>query len=160
MSESAKDRGARGASSPSRPAGGVRGASSPSRPISAPALLAPEFLSQLERLALVARRPVRGWAAGDRRSRRAGQSVEFIDYRPYNAGDDLRYVDWNVYGRTDRLFLKLFVDDEDMCLHLLVDASASMAWGTPSKLGWAAQLAILVDWRRGSSSTAALPSRG
>ncbi len=113
---------------------------------SASGLLEPDFLAQLERLALVARRPVRGWAAGDRRSRRAGQSVEFIDYRPYNAGDDLRYVDWNVYGRTDRLYLKLFVDDEDMCLHLLVDASASMAWGNPSKLRWAAQFAAALGF--------------
>lgn len=104
---------------------------------------------RLERLALVTRRPVRGWAAGERRSRRPGHSVEFCDYRPYGAGDDLRYVDWNVYGRTDRLYVKLFVDDEDMCLHLLVDASASMAWGTPptpSKLRWAAQMAAALGF--------------
>lgn len=109
-------------------------------------LLSADFLAQLERLALVARRPVRGWAAGDRRSRRPGHSVEFCDYRPYGAGDDLRYVDWNVYGRTDRLYLKLFVDDEDMCLHLLVDASASMAWGEPAKLRWAAQMAAALGF--------------
>lgn len=103
-------------------------------------LLSPEFLAQLERLSLVCRRPVRGWAAGDRSSRRPGRSVEFCDYRAYGVGDDLRYVDWNIFARTDRLYVKLFVDDEDLCLHLLVDASASMDWGTPSKLQWAARL--------------------
>ena len=105
------------------------------------ALLSSEFIDQLERLSLVARRPVRGWAAGQRRSRRAGHSVEFCDYRAYGAGDDLRYVDWNIFGRTDRLYVKLFIDDEDLCLHVLVDASGSMAWGEPSKLQWAAQVA-------------------
>jgi uncharacterized protein (DUF58 family) len=58
-------------------------------------LLSTEFLSQLERLSMLARRPVRGWTAGQRRSRQAGHSVEFCDYRPYVAGDDLRYLDWN-----------------------------------------------------------------
>jgi uncharacterized protein (DUF58 family) len=105
------------------------------------ALLSADFIEQLERLSLLARRPVRGWAAGQRRSRRAGHSVEFCDYRAYGAGDDLRYVDWNIFGRTDRLYVKLFVDDEDLCLHILVDASGSMDWGEPSKLQWAAQVA-------------------
>jgi uncharacterized protein (DUF58 family) len=110
------------------------------------ALLAPEFLAKLERLALLARRPVRGWAAGQRRSRRSGHSVEFNDYRPYGAGDDPRYIDWNIYGRSDRLYVKLFVDDEDLSLHLLVDASASMQWGAPSKLEWAAKLAAALGF--------------
>ena len=104
-------------------------------------LLSNAFLAQLERLSLKARRPVKGWSSGQRRSRRTGHSVEFADYRAYGSGDDLRYVDWNIYGRTDRMHVKLFVDDEDLCLHLLIDASASMAWGTPSKLDWAARLA-------------------
>ena len=78
---------------------------------------------------------------GQRRSRRTGHSVEFADYRAYGTGDDLRYVDWNIYGRTDRMHVKLYVDDEDLCLHLLVDASASMDSGEPTKLAWAARLA-------------------
>ena len=110
------------------------------------ALLAPEFLAKLERLALLAHRPVRGWAAGQRRSRRSGHSVEFNDYRPYGAGDDPRYIDWNIYGRSDRLYVKLFVDDEDLSLHLLVDASASMQWGEPSKLDWSAKLAAALGF--------------
>lgn len=109
-------------------------------------LLSPEFLAQLERLSLVCRRPVRGWAAGDRSSRRPGRSVEFCDYRPYGVGDDLRYVDWNIFARTDRLYVKLFVDDEDLCLHLLVDASASMDWGAPSKLRWAVRMAAALGF--------------
>ena len=63
--------------------------------------------------------------------------MEFADYRAYGVGDDLRYVDWNIYGRLDRLHVKLFVDEEDLCLHLLVDASASMEFGSPSKLQYA-----------------------
>jgi uncharacterized protein (DUF58 family) len=104
-------------------------------------LLSPDFLARLERLSLLARKPVRGWTAGQRRSRRTGHSVEFADYRPYGAGDDLRYVDWNIYGRSDRMVVKLFVDDEELCLHLLVDASASMDCGEPSKLRWASRMA-------------------
>ena len=109
-------------------------------------LLSNDFLAQLERLSLKARRPVKGWSAGQRRSRRTGHSVEFADYRAYGTGDDLRYVDWNIYGRTDRLHVKLFVDDEDLCLHLLIDASASMDWGTPPKLAWAARLAAALGF--------------
>ena len=115
-----------------------------------PDLLTPDFLSQLERLSLVARKPVRGWAAGQRRSRKAGNSVEFHDYRPYGVGDDLRYVDWNIYQRTDRLMVKQHVDDEELCLHLLVDASASMGMagqGAPqSKLAWATRLAAALGY--------------
>jgi uncharacterized protein (DUF58 family) len=104
-------------------------------------LLSPDFLAQLERFALISRRTFRGRVKGERRSPRKGSSVEFSDYRQYGAGDDIRYVDWNIYGRLDRLYLKLFVDEEDLCLHLLLDASASMDFGTPSKLRYSAQLA-------------------
>ena len=104
-------------------------------------LLPATLMERLERLSLLARRPVKGWSAGQRRSRKTGHSVEFADYRPYGQGDDLRYVDWNIYARTQRMVVKLFVDDEELCLHLLLDASASMTLGTPSKLDWAAQLA-------------------
>ena len=101
----------------------------------------PEFLAQLERLSLLSRRAFRGSVKGERRSPRRGHSVEFADYRAYGVGDDLRYVDWNIYGRLDRLHVKLFVDEEDLCLHLLVDASASMDFGAPSKLDYAVRVA-------------------
>jgi uncharacterized protein (DUF58 family) len=100
---------------------------------------APQFLERLERLSLVSRRPFRGRLAGERKSPRKGQSVEFFDYRPYGVGDDLRYVDWNIFGRLDRLHVKLFLDEEDLCVHLLVDGSASMAVG--GKLACAIRLA-------------------
>jgi uncharacterized protein (DUF58 family) len=72
--------------------------------------------------------------------------VEFADYRAYGVGDDLRYVDWNIYGRLDRLHVKLFVDEEDLCLHMLVDASASMEFGVPSKLDYALRVAAALGF--------------
>ena len=109
-------------------------------------LLSPEFLAQIERLALISRRTFRGRVKGERKSPRKGISVEFSDYRPYGAGDDMRYVDWNIYGRLDRLYLKLFVDEEDLCLHVLLDASASMAFGEPAKLAYGARLALALGF--------------
>ena len=105
-----------------------------------------DFLAQLERLSLLSRRTFRGSVRGERRSPRRGHSVEFADYRAYGVGDDLRYVDWNIYGRLDRLHVKLFVDEEDLCLHLLVDASASMDFGTPSKLDYALHVAAALGF--------------
>jgi uncharacterized protein (DUF58 family) len=105
-----------------------------------------DFLAQLERLTLASRRAFRGRSRGERRSPRKGHSVEFCDYRAYGVGDDLRYVDWNVYGRLDRLHVKLFVDEEDLCLHLLVDASRSMDFGRPTKLAYAIRLAAALGF--------------
>ena len=110
-------------------------------PATRPAPFSSEFLAQLERLTLLSRRTFRGRVRGERRSPRRGHSVEFCDYRAYGVGDDLRYVDWNIYGRLDRLHVKLFVDEEDLCLHLLLDASASMDFGAPTKLEYGARLA-------------------
>jgi uncharacterized protein (DUF58 family) len=113
---------------------------------SANELLSPDFLAQLERFTLMSRRAFRGRIKGERKSPRKGSSVEFSDYRAYGVGDDIRYVDWNIYGRLDRLYLKLFIDEEDLCLHLLVDASASMNFGEPSKVGYAARLAAALGF--------------
>ncbi len=115
-------------------------------PATRAALLSSEFLAQLERLALYSRRAFRGRVKGERRSPRRGHSVEFCDYRGYGVGDDLRYVDWNIYARLDRLHVKLFVDEEDLCLHLLLDASASMGFGVPSKLQYGARLAAALGF--------------
>lgn len=109
-------------------------------------LLSSELLAQLERLTLFSRRVFRGRVKGERRSPRKGHSVEFSDYRPYGLGDDLRYVDWNIYARLDRLYVKLFVDEEDLCLHLLLDASASMDFGEPTKLHYGARLAAALGF--------------
>lgn len=86
------------------------------------------FLGKLERLHLLSRRTFGGQSRAERRSRKLGSSLEFADYRNYSPGDDLRSIDWNIYGRLDKLFLKLFEEEEDLHIHLLVDASASMRW--------------------------------
>lgn len=104
-------------------------------------LLSPELLTQLQRLELVSRKIFRGRLKGERRSHRKGQSVEFADYRNYVSGDDLRFIDWNLYARIDRLFLKLYMEEEDLHFFALVDASESMNFGTPTKLHYAKQLA-------------------
>jgi len=94
--------------------------------------LTPDLLRSLDRIALPARRPVLG-AAGQRRARRPGASVEFADFRSYVAGDDFRRIDWNAYARLDRLVLRLYAGEEDVCVTCWVDASASMDWGQPLK---------------------------
>jgi uncharacterized protein (DUF58 family) len=99
------------------------------------------FLRRLEQLELASRRLTAGRMKGERRSVRRGQSVEFADYRNYSAGDDLRQLDWNVYARLERLFIKLFVEEEDVTVHVLVDASRSMDFGEPNKLAFARRAA-------------------
>ena len=117
----------------------------PSTPTSSP-LLSPRLLQQLERLELVSRKIFRGRLKGERRSRRKGQSVEFADFRNYVPGDDIRFIDWNMYARLDRLFLKLFLEEEDLHFYALVDASSSMDFGVPSKLYFAKQLAAALGF--------------
>jgi uncharacterized protein (DUF58 family) len=109
-------------------------------------LLPPSLLNKLERLELVSRKIFRGQLKGERRSRRKGQSVEFMDYRNYVPGDDLRFLDWNLYARLDRLFIKLFLEEEDLHFYALIDSSASMRFGTPSKLRVAQQLAAALGF--------------
>jgi len=104
------------------------------------------FLRQLERLLLVTKRPVRGGLKGVRRSTKRGVSVEFADYRDYALGDDLRQLDWNIYARLERLFIKLFIEEEDVTVHVLVDASASMDLGTPNKLVFAKRAAAALAY--------------
>ncbi|MBL8132148.1 MAG: DUF58 domain-containing protein [Anaerolineae bacterium] len=81
---------------------------------------------KLEQLTLMASRVRAGAIKGERRSTKRGVSIEFADYRDYAPGDDLRRVDWNVYARLDRPLTKLFEDEEDLAVHLILDASASM----------------------------------
>jgi uncharacterized protein (DUF58 family) len=96
-------------------------------------LLDPVFMSRLDTLDVMSRKILQGKLQGERRSKRRGQSVEFADHRPYVAGDDLRFVDWNVYGRLEQLFLKLYLEEQDLTVHIVADASASMSFGEPSK---------------------------
>jgi uncharacterized protein (DUF58 family) len=86
-------------------------------------------LRKLTRLTLVASQVRAGMMKGDRRSSKRGTSIEFADYRDYTPGDDLRRLDWNAYARLDRPFLKLFEEEEDLAVHILLDCSLSMDWG-------------------------------
>ncbi|MCR9292330.1 MAG: DUF58 domain-containing protein [bacterium] len=104
-------------------------------------LLPPRLLARLEKMELISRKIFRGRLKGERRSKRKGQSVEFADYRNYVPGDDLRFVDWNLYARLDKLYLKLFLEEEDLHVYFLVDASPSMNFGEPTKFFAAKQLA-------------------
>ena len=101
-----------------------------------------EFLATLERLSIVSKKIFAGRMKGERRSKRRGISIEFADYREYVLGDDPRFIDWNVYGRLNKVFLKLFQEEEDLSVSLCVDCSTSMDFGTPwTKLRWAARVA-------------------
>ena len=91
------------------------------------------FLARLETLALTARRLAKGRQRAERRSQARGASVEFAEYRPFVSGDDWRHIDWNAYARWRTLVLKLFVEEEDLHVHLLFDCSRSMDWGDPRK---------------------------
>jgi uncharacterized protein (DUF58 family) len=104
------------------------------------------FLRQLERLKVLMHAPVRGGLKGGRRSVKRGQSVEFADFRDYSIGDDLRQLDWNVLARLERLFIKLYVEEEDVTITFLLDASTSMAAGTPSKLLFAKRAAAALGY--------------
>jgi uncharacterized protein (DUF58 family) len=109
-------------------------------------LLEADFLARLEQLELVSRKIFVGRMKGERRSKRKGQSVEFADYRNYVVGDDLRFLDWNLYARLDRLFLRLFMEEEDLHFYVLLDNSASMDFGTPTKLHYAKQIAAALGF--------------
>lgn len=100
-------------------------------------------LRKLTRLTLVATQIRAGLMKGERRSSKRGTSLEFADYRNYTPGDDLRRLDWNVYARLDRPFMKLFEEEEDLAVHILVDASQSMDWGEAdrNKFSFALRLA-------------------
>jgi uncharacterized protein (DUF58 family) len=110
------------------------------------ALVAAEFYERLDRLALISRRRLIGFGKGDRRSARRGTSLEFVDYRPYADGDDPRQVDWNIYGRSGSLFVKLFEEEEVLTVHLLLDTSRSMDWGSTNKLLFARRLAASLGY--------------
>ena len=115
-------------------------------PTATQTLLEPDFLARLEQLELVSRKIFQGRMKGEKRSKRKGQSVEFADYRNYVVGDDLRFLDWNLYARLDRLFIRLFVEEEDLHFYVLLDNSLSMDFGSPSKLHYARQIAAALGF--------------
>jgi len=109
-------------------------------------LLSPEFMHRLDQLDVLSRKVLQGKLQGERRSKKRGQSVEFADYRAYAPGDDLRFIDWNLYARLDRLFLRLFMEEEDLTVAIALDVSKSMDWGDPNKLHYARQLAAALGY--------------
>ncbi|MBI2807117.1 MAG: DUF58 domain-containing protein [Planctomycetes bacterium] len=109
-------------------------------------LLDPQFLHKLEQLELVSRKIFLGLMKGERRSKKKGQSVEFADYKNYVKGDDLRFLDWNLYARLDRLFVRLYQEEEDLHFYVLIDNSLSMDFGNPSKLHYARQVAAALSF--------------
>ena len=109
-------------------------------------LLDPQFLKRLEVLQLTTRRVFAGRMRGERRSHRRGTSIDFADYRNYVRGDDTRFIDWNIYGRLDKLFLKLFIEELDLYFYILIDTSKSMGFGEPSKMLYAKQLAAALGY--------------
>ncbi|MEI7553839.1 DUF58 domain-containing protein [Candidatus Chlorohelix sp.] len=96
-----------------------------------PSLLDEDFLRKIDRLVLVSKRMRMGSLKGARRSVKRGTSVEFADYRNYTHGDDLRQVDWNIYARLEKVFIKLFEEEEELTVHILLDCSRSMDWSGP-----------------------------
>ena len=109
-------------------------------------LLDSDFMTRLEQLEIVSRKIHASSRRGERRSRRKGESAEFADYRNYVVGDDLRHVDWNIYARLDRLFLKLFLEEEDLNVSLLIDVSKSMESGDPPKALYAKRVAAAMAY--------------
>src|SRR5690349_10779635 len=112
----------------------------------ATSLVTPELLRRLEQFQLLAQRRAKSTARGERRSKARGQSVEFADYRNYVAGDDFRYLDWNLYGRLERLFLKLYEEERELPVRIFLDSSESMTFGEPRKFDFARQIAAAVGY--------------
>jgi hypothetical protein len=110
------------------------------------ALLTPELLRRLEQVQMLAARRAKSSLKGERRSKARGLSVEFADHRNYVLGDDLRYLDWNLFGRLDRLFLKLYEEERELPVRIFLDASESMNFGELSKFDFARQMAAAVGY--------------
>lgn len=123
---------------------------SPSSPSQEPAeedLLSPSFLRRLERVSIVATRLYPGSRTGERISKAKGAGMEFSEHKQYSPGDDFRAVDWNVFARTDHLYLKTFETEMNLYVYVIVDVSASMAFGTAAqKLRYAKQLAAALGY--------------
>jgi uncharacterized protein (DUF58 family) len=109
-------------------------------------LLDDDFLAKIDQLQMISRKIISGKIHGERLTKKRGQSAEFADYRQYVPGDDLRMIDWNIYGRLERLFLKLFLEEEELHVRILIDVSGSMSFGKPSKLFYAKRIAAALAY--------------
>ena len=113
---------------------------------SIPQLLTPEFMAKLGALGVVSKKILAGKLRGERRSKKRGESLEFADHRQYSQGDDLRRIDWNLYGRLEKLFLKLFLAEEDLSVYLLIDGSRSMDFGSINKFDYARKVTAALSY--------------
>ncbi len=104
------------------------------------ALFDDDFQRKLEMLALVSRRVFAGRLRAERRTKKKGSGLEFADHRDYVAGDDFRSVDWNVYQRFGKLLVRLYEEEEDLSIYLIVDCSSSMGFGDRKKFDQARRL--------------------
>ncbi|HVK76915.1 MAG TPA: DUF58 domain-containing protein [Kofleriaceae bacterium] len=104
------------------------------------------FLRTLEHLHMVSRKVFAGNLRAERRTRKVGSGIEFADHRTYARGDDFRYIDWNLYGRLDKLLLRLFEEEEDLHIYILVDCSDSMAIGNPPKMHYAMKVGAALTY--------------
>lgn len=105
-----------------------------------------EFQRKLEYLAIVSRRVFAGRMRAERRTKKTGSGIEFADHRDYVAGDDFRYLDWNIYQRLGRLLLRLFEEEEDLSIYLIVDTSSSMGFGRNKKIVFAKKMAAALAY--------------
>lgn len=118
----------------------------PAQPRRLSDLLNQQFLARLDALDVMSRRILQGKCQGERRSKQRGRSVEFADHRPYAVGDDLRLIDWNTFARLEQLFLKLFLEEQDLTVHVLLDCSLSLSHGDSGKDTFARKLAAALGY--------------
>lgn len=116
------------------------------RAVERPDIFDDEFLRQLELLQVVARRLIRGRQRAERKTRKTGSGIEFADHREYSPGDDIRNVDWNVLARLNHTLVRLFEEDEDLPLRLIVDVSESMLTKDAQKLLYAQKIAAALAY--------------
>jgi uncharacterized protein (DUF58 family) len=105
-----------------------------------------DFQRKLDYLAIVSRRVFKGRFRAERRTRKSGSGVEFADHRDYVPGDDFRYLDWNVYRRLGRLLVRLYEEEEDLSIYIVVDSSSSMGFGNRRKFVYAQRLAAALAY--------------
>lgn len=105
-----------------------------------------EFLRQLELLQVIARRLIRGRQRAERKTKKVGSGLEFADHREYSPGDDIRNVDWNVLARLNQTLVRLFEEDEDLPLRIVVDVSDSMLTKSGEKLLYAQKIAAALAY--------------
>lgn len=105
-------------------------------------MITTDFLSSLDRFHLIVKKRVTSKYSGGRRSPFLGRGSTVKDYRAYVPGDDFRLIDWRIYGRTDDLYVKRFEEEKDLTIHIVIDSSSSMDYGSPRKFDYAAMLGV------------------